>query len=220
MASSGWMRKQLSLMTLLACVAISPLDAAETIPLFNGKDLSGWTFDMKADVDPLTVWEVQDGVLVCHGNPVGVMRTKEVYGDYELIIEWRWAPGSEGANSGLLLHASTPRHRDIWPKCLEVQLKSGDAGDLHMLGETIEIPEGEEARGSETHIPNVTDASEKPLGEWNLMRVKVSGDSILVWINGEKVNEGVKASATRGAIGFQSEGTEIQLRKVELTRLD
>jgi hypothetical protein len=202
---------------LIAATFLSAADGS-VIPLFNGQNLDGWTFDLKEDVEPSTVWSVQDGVLVCIGKPAGVIRTKGAYGDYELTVEWRWPTGSNGGNSGVLLHASSPRQLDIWPKSIEAQLGAGDAGDFWTIGETIEVS-ADRKPPEDRRIVNLTDGSEKSFGEWNTMRIRCEGSSVSVWVNVDKVNEGTRCSATRGAVCLQSEGAEIHFRKVELLPL-
>jgi hypothetical protein len=195
----------------LACAAW----AGESIDLFNGKDLKGWTFDISGKgVKPEQVWSVKDGILVCTGKPAGVIRTEKEYGNYELVLEWRWPKGGKPGNSGCLIHCSEPRNWGPWPKCLEVQLMSGDAGDFWMLGEKIQVA-GKKPKGRRWE--NLTDGSEKPIGEWNTMKIRALGNKVTVWVNGEKVNEGVGCSASKGAICLQSEGGEIHFRKVRLT---
>jgi len=204
------------------CVLLGTLvtvHAAEVVQLFNGRNLDGWTFDVKDDADPKDIWSAQDGILICKGRPAGVIRTEAAHGNYELTLQWRWPAGTERANSGCLIHVSTPRELDIWPKSLEVQLGKGDAGDFWAIGETIEVPP-ERKPASGRRIPNLTDNSERPAGEWNTLRIRCEGRSVIVWVNGDKVNEGMECSASNGAIGLQSEGTEIHFRKVELRPLN
>jgi len=192
--------------------------AGEPVQLFNGKDFTGWTFDISREgVKPERIWSVEDGILVCKGKPAGVIRTEKDYGNYELVVEWRWPEGKKPGNSGCLIHCSEPRSWGPWPKSLEAQIQSGDAGDFWMLGEKIQRP-GQKPKGR--RWPNMTDGSEKPVGEWNTMKIRAEGDKVTVWVNGEKVNEGVGCTATKGAISLQSEGAEIHFRKVELTPLD
>ncbi len=201
---------------VLASVAMfSPMAAVaeESVVLFNGKDLAGWTFD---DGKVADAWSVKDGLLVCTGEPQGAIRTEKDYGNYELILEWRWAAGSDGGNSGLLVHTSTPNEVGIWPKCLEVQLGSGNAGDFWMLGVTTEVA-GAGAQGR--RWTKLVEGAEKDAGEWNVMKVRCEGDAITVWVNDKEVNRGAKTSAVSGAIAFQSEGSEIHFRKVELKPL-
>jgi hypothetical protein len=194
------------------------VSAAESVALFNGKNLDGWTFDIiDPEVKPEAVWSVADGILICKGRPPGVIRTAKDYENYDLAIEWRWAPDKKPGNSGLLVHASTPRDRFVWPKSLEVQLGTGDAGDFWMIGETVTVPN---ASAQGRRWMKRQDSVEKPPGEWNTMRVRCKGDTISVWVNDVLMNEGAGLSTSKGAICLQSEGAEIHFRKVELKPLD
>ena len=67
---------------------------------------------------------------------------------------------------------------------------------------------------------NLTDDSEKPLGEWNTMEIECKGREVKVWVNGDFVNHGSNSTASRGGIALQAEGTEVEFRKVELTLLE
>ena len=66
-------------------------------------------------------------------------------------------------------------------------------------------------------IVNLTDGSEKPLGQWNTMVIECVGDAVKVWVNGDLVNLGTKCTATKGQIALQAEGSEVEFRKLELT---
>lgn len=214
---TGGMKTILLSLSLLATVSLTA-PAAETIQLFNGKDLSGWEFDVKDGADPLDIWSVKDGILFCTGKPAGVIRTKKYYSNYELTLEWRWPEGSKGGNNGCLIHSQSPRELGIWPKSLEVQLASGNAGDFWVIGCTIDVePDRKPAKGR--RILNLTDNSEKPIGQWNTMKILSQDGAVTVWVNGDKVNEGTNCSLKEGAISLQSEGAPIQFRKVELKPL-
>ena len=71
--------------------------------------------------------------------------------------------------------------------------------------------------GKSRRIKNLTDGSERPLGEWNTMVVDALGSSTRVWLNGDLVNDGFNATANQGQIALQAEGSEIEFRKVRLT---
>jgi hypothetical protein len=197
---------------------ISTAEAAEPVALFNGRDLSGWTYHLdKPDVKMEDVWSVKDGVLRCTGHPVGYLITKkDNFANYVLTLEWRW-PG-KGGNNGVLVHVTEPGALGVWPKSLEVQLGSGDAGDFWVIGTTLEI-ENPAGRIEDRRHKNLTDDSEKPLGEWNKMEITCRGDTITVKINGELVNEATKLSQSKGAIALQSEGTPIEFRSIKLKKL-
>jgi len=194
-------------------------DRPKSIMLFNGKDLSGWAFDLaKPDVKMEDVWSVKDGVLHCKGQPNGYIITKRRdFKDYKLTFDWRW-PTGKGGNSGLLLHCSTPRERNIWCKSIEVQLMSGNAGDFIAIGTELKV-ENEKERKDDRRYINLTDDSEKKPGEWNRMVVVCRGNEIIVKINGDLVNHATNTNVAEGAISLQSEGTPVEFRNVKLTPL-
>jgi hypothetical protein len=215
---------QVALAAVFAAVCLT--HAAEPISLFNGKDLTGWTpylWDGDAKKQDTTtpvseVWSVEDGVLICQGTPTGYIRTDKEYEDYRLSLEWRWPAGTEGGNNGVLVHTSTPNALGQWPKSVEVQLFKDNAGDFWVIGTTLEVPNVETRRKGRRHL-NLTDGSEKPIGEWNKMEILCEGDEIKVWVNGDLVNHGTNVNVTRGAISLQSEGAAIHYRNVVLTPL-
>jgi Domain of Unknown Function (DUF1080) len=210
-----------------ASVAVSPVKVA---PLFNGKDLSGWTADVPArDTDRAAPasFVVRDGLLVSLGTPPGHLLTDVSYRDYRLEVQYRF-PG-KGGNCGVLVHASKPRALyQMFPQSIEVQMQSGDAGDFWCIQEDIEVPGMETRRprkdqqkwggaeGDARRILNLTDGSEKPLGEWNTMVVEARGRGLEVWVNGDLVNDGRNATTDQGRIALQAEGTEVEFRKVEI----
>jgi hypothetical protein len=71
--------------------------------------------------------------------------------------------------------------------------------------------------GKARRVRNLTDGSEKPLGEWNTMVIEAVGRAIRVWVNGTMVNDGSDATASRGRIALQAEGSEVEFRKLLLT---
>ena len=230
------MRRTTTAATLLA-LAIGATAAAgqavspnRPIALWNGKDLSNWTADVpKRDTDPSLPdsFVIRNGMLVSLGKPEGHLITKDTYRDYRLEVEYRF-PGKPG-NCGVLIHASTPRALyKMFPKSIEVQMQSGDAGDFWCIQEDIQVPDMETRRprkgtekwggaeGDARRIVNLTNGSEKPLGEWNTMVIEARGNAVKVWVNGTLVNDGFGATASQGRIALQAEGTEVEFRKVEI----
>lgn len=195
-----------------------PAAGGKTVQLFNGKDLAGWDFHLADDSVPMeAVWSVKDGVLHCKGKPSGYLVTKrDDFENYVLTVEWRWP--DKGGNNGVLVHASTPGALGVWPKSLEVQLAAGESGDFWIIGTEIDV-ENEASRRKDRRHLNLTDDSEKPLGEWNRMEITCRGDEVLVKVNGKLVNHATNCSETKGAIALQSEGMPIEYRKVELRPL-
>jgi hypothetical protein len=218
----------LLLLTLLL-VILSCKTADNGQNLFNGKDLAGWHIDVPAlDDNPDTIvpFIVRNGMLVSLGTPGGHLITDESYMNYRLEVEYRFAaaPG----NCGVLVHASTPRALyKMFPASIEVQMEHQNAGDFWCIIEDITTPDMETRRGPKENwggtedklrnIKNLTDNSEKPVGEWNTMVIECVGREIKVWVNGDLVNYGFDCTAEKGQIALQAEGSEVEFRKLLLT---
>lgn len=185
----------------------------EKVLLFNGKDLSNWVFYLKDPaVDPTKVFTVKNGVINISGNPFGYMRTKEPYSDYKLHVEWRWP--SEATNSGVFVNAQPPD--TIWIKCIECQLKAGNAGDFVCMNGA----EMNERKDKSTIVVNkLAASSEKPTGQWNTMEVICKGNTIEVFVNGVLQNKGTNVTVAKGSICLQSEGKDVEFRNVFLANL-
>jgi hypothetical protein len=200
------------------------------IQLFNGRDLSGWKPDIPSrdqNPDAPDSFIVRDGMLVSLGLPRGHLLTDSAYRDYRLEVEYRF-PGKPG-NCGVLVHASRLRAlSSMFPQSIEVQMNHGHAGDFWCIHENIEVPDMETRRprkegqkyggteGDARRILNLTDNSEKPLGEWNTMVVEARGRTLKVWVNGDLVNEGFGSTADRGRLAIQAEGAEVEFRRVQI----
>ena len=207
-----------ALVILFGTVLAAAEKQEKTISLFDGKGLDGWTYHLAdSDAKMEDTWSVRDGMLVCTGRPAGYLLTeKSDFQNYVLSLRWRWKPGSKGGNNGVLVHVSTPGALGVWPKSVEVQLARDNAGDFWIIGTELHV-KNEEGRRRGRRYLNLTDGSEKPLGEWNSMEITCRGDEILVKVNGELVNHATGCNVAKGAIALQSEGAEIHYRDIRLT---
>ena len=185
----------------------------KTVQLFNGNNLNNWAFQLRdASIDPATVFTVQNGVIHITGDPFGYMRTKEVYSDYKLHVEWRWP--EEATNSGVFVHGQQPDA--IWLKCIECQLQAGNAGDfVCMSGADMK----EHVNKSRSWVRKMAESSEKPTGELNSIDVVCKGNTIAVYVNEVLQNKGTEVTVNEGHICLQSEGKDIEFRNVFLTEL-
>ena len=197
----------------------------ESVALFNGKDLTGWThYLVEPDVKMTDVWSVRDGLLICKGEPMGYIATKGKYTNFRLIVEWRWAPGKEAGNSGVLMRITgEPR---ALPKCTEAQLQSGKAGDIYgfhgfqVKGDAARFRTAEnEMIGKLTGVSKIKGNENEP-GQWNKYDITLKDGSLTLLINGEKVNEATGLDIVPGTIGLQSEGGEIHFRTVKIMPMD
>ena len=110
--------KRFFLPTLALCLA-SFATAAEIpkwVDLFNGKDLTGWV-DVNTSPD---TWYVKDGMLICKGKPIGVMRSEKQYENFLLHVEWRHM--EPGGNSGIFAWSDAKPSGNRLPKGLEIQM--------------------------------------------------------------------------------------------------
>lgn len=214
------MRHTLSLTLLLALAAVTTARAAE--PLFNGKDLSDWEhFLVEPAAKMSDVWSVQDGLLICKGEPQGYLCTKRSFTDFKATVEWRWAPDKKPGNSGVLLRL--PKEDRMLPRCYEAQLMNGSAGDIVAFhGLPVAGAEDRTKRiaghklGGDLIAIKKAKAAEKPPGEWNRYEIELKGDRLVLTVNGEVVNEASGCAVAPGRIALQSEGGEIHFRKVEI----
>ena len=133
----------------------------------------------------------------------------------------------------------------IWPKSLEFQIMEGGTGDVILLGGSELSVRGVRKggkRGIQIDRFNKTDLGrqdgwpnhyrapagfrdphnevEKPHGEWNVLEMVADGDRVKYWVNGTVVMEGSDASLFKGKILFQSEGSELFFRNIELRPLE
>lgn len=220
------MKKSLTLILLL----LFPFVLVKgQVSLFDGNSLSGWYMDvpdLQKDSSLRRPFIVRDGLLVSLGTPGGHLISDKSYENYILEFEYRFA-GKPG-NCGVLVHASTPRALyGMFPKSIEVQMMHSNAGDFWCIQEDIQVNDMEKRRGpkenwgisegKERRILNLTDDSEKPLGEWNHMKIKCEADRVIVWVNGVLVNDGYGATAQKGQIALQAEGAEVEFKGLILT---
>ena len=218
---------------LLLIFAVSILSTSVVVgqskSLFNGKDLTGWHIDvpdMDKDKSLKNPFIIRNGMLVSLGTPGGHLITDAIHQNYRLEVQYRFA-GTPG-NCGILVHASTPRALyGMFPKSIEVQLMHENAGDFWCIVEDIRVQDMEKRRGPKDNwgttedklrrITNLTDGTEKPLGEWNDVKIECLNTSVKVWVNGVLVNLGFDCTTQKGQIALQAEGSEVEFKKILLT---
>lgn len=216
---------------LSTALVLATAAAAEEAPkfqdLFNGRDLSGW---VDVNTSPAT-WSVKDGLLVCTGLPIGVMRSEKQYENFILHIEWRHM--KEGGNSGVFVwsEGTAPADRPL-PKGMEVQMLelqwpklnpkpdgtpnhpgyvSGELFGANGLTAIPDNPRGERSMSTEMRC--------KGVGEWNTYVVVCVDGTIKLSINGKFVNGMREASVRKGYLCLEAEGSEIHFRNIRLLEL-
>ena len=194
--------------------------------LFNGKDLTGW---VDVNTSPET-WSVKNGLLVCTGKPIGVMRSDRQYENFILQIEWRHMEA--GGNSGVFLWCDAIPEGNRLPKGMEVQMLELDWVNQHkkkdgtlppiayVQGElfgaggmtaTPENPRGMRSKSLESRCQGV--------GQWNKYVVVAVDGNVKLSINGKFVNGIRDASVKKGYLCLESEGREIHFRNIKIMEL-
>jgi hypothetical protein len=168
---------------------------------------------------PASVWTVADGVMVCKGNPVGYIRTKDDYTNFVLRLEWRFSPVTKQAgNSGVLVRMVG--EDKVWPRSVEAQLHSGNAGDFWNIGDFKMTADAGRTNGRNT---KKTHGAERPIGPdggWNEYEIIVNRGDVILRVNGEELNRATQVEEVPGHICLQSEGAEIQFKSVRLVPLE
>lgn len=202
-------------LALLAVIIAMPARSEEPKPpegftsLFNGKDLTGWKPTGKAEV-----WGAEKGVIYVDKGGGGWLLTEKEFGDFELRVEYKM---SKGANSGVALR--TPTTGDPAYVGMEIQLidDEGWPGKLADYQHT----------GSIYDVVPASKLNNKPIGEWNSIRIVCVGSKVTVEVNGQTVvdanledskeKKGAKhpgLSRAKGHVGFQSYNTRVEFRNI------
>lgn len=217
---------------LAAVLSLTAVPAmAQEVPqfrdLFNGKDLTGWVNVNTAD----DTWSVRDGMLICTGHPIGVMRTDRQYENFLLHIEWRHMEA--GGNSGVFAwsEGTVPEGRRL-PKGMEIQMLELDWVNQHKAKDRTLPPiayvHGElfGANGLKVIPENPRGARSKSIenrckgkGEWNVYDVVCVDGVVKLSVNGKFVNGVRGASVKKGYLCLESEGAEIHFRNIQIMEL-
>jgi hypothetical protein len=184
------------------------------IALFDGTSTKGWTSHLHDNGKQDDVWTIRDGVLICAGKPAGYIRTTGDFKNFVLRLRWRFDPAKGAGNSGVLLRMVGADK--VWPKSIEAQLHSGNAGDFWNIDNYVMTTDPARTSGRNTRK---THANERPLGEWNEYEIIVNRGDVILYVNGEELNRATGVEANAGKICLQSEGAEIHFRDIRLTPL-
>jgi len=190
------------------------------VPLFNGKDFTGWA---RVNCAPET-FRVEDGIIISTGKPTGVMRTERMYENY--VIELDWKHLKPRGNAGLFVHSGAfPAKGTPFTKGHEIQVLDGDStdgtwtghGDVFSIhGATFE-PDRPHPKGWMRCLPSEKRAN--PVGQWNHYRVTVNDGTIKLEVNGREVSGGKKCNPRKGYICLESEGSECHFRNIRIKEL-
>lgn len=165
--------------------------------LFNGKDLTGWK------IYGTEKWYVENGLLVCESGPdkkYGYLATEKFYKNFDITVEFLQ---ESNGNSGLFFRSTIEGTKISGWQC-EVAPQGKDTGGIY---ESY-------GRGWLKQIPDEKENILKP-GEWNKLRLRVEGDRVQSWLNGEPMVDFTdeKIGKANGSIALQiHDGGGIKVR--------
>ncbi|BCS32147.1 membrane protein [Luteitalea sp. TBR-22] len=198
----------------------------EWTPLFNGKDLTGWT---NINTDPDT-WFVKDGMLMTTGKPLGVMCSDKMYENFVLHIEWMHHEA--GGNSGVFIwSAARPSPEGRLPDGLEVQMLEVDWPKLHVKDGVM--PTDDYVHGELFGVGGVQIIPDNPRGprsksiekralpreNWNVYDLVAVDGVAKLSVNGKFVNGIRNSSRRKGYLCMEAEGAPIQWRNAWIMEL-
>jgi len=146
--------------------------------------------------------ETKAPILICRGEPHGYLRTHATFENFDLQLEWRFPKDPKG-NSGILLFTSGEDR--VWPVCLQIQLHQPELGAVFPIG----------GAKSANELPGVETLA-KPANQWNRCDVHCRSEEVTVTINGQLIGTVIGCHPSVGAIGLQSEGSEIHFRAISI----
>lgn len=168
-------------------------DGEGFVSLFNGKDLTGWKglvenpikrakmtsaqlskAQAKADEQMRKDWKVENGLLVFDGTGYDNLCSEKPYGDIEMYIDWMLDPAGPEADAGIYLRG-TPQVQ-IWDTArVNVGAQVGSGGLYN----------------NQVHPSKPLKVADNKMGEWNTFYIKMVGDRVTVYLNGELVTDDV-----------------------------
>ena len=197
------------------------------VPMFNGKDLSGWhglvgnpiiraamkpkelaAKQKEADLKMLNNWSVRDGMIWFSGKGDNLCSVKE-YGDFELYLDWRI---TKDGDSGIYLRGSP--QVQIWDTSRSEAGAQVGSGGLYNNEKNPSAP---------------LKVADNPVGEWNIFRILMTGERVSVWLNGELVTDNVVMENywnraipifEKGAVELQAHGTDLAFRDIFIREIN
>lgn len=181
-----------------------------------------------------------NGVIHCTGQPIGVIRTVNLYTNFEFIAQWRHL--QKAGNSGFYVWATPESIQGLekginapFPSGIEVQVldhgykeqyerQTGKKaewfttnGDVFPVGKSSMNPFPPVAPGGSRSFPRKN--LSKGAGEWNHYYVRCINGEVRLWVNGEEVSGGNHCQPASGYFCIESEGAPIEFKEIKIREL-
>lgn len=183
-------------------------------------------------------WTWKDGLAHCTGEPIGVIRSKKTYANFELVAQWKHL--RSGGNSGIFVWTAESALANLQPGALppggiEVQVldhgyteqyekasgKKADFfttnGDVFPVGTAKMKPFAPVSPAGDRSFPR-KDLS-RGVGQWNHYYVRAINGEIRLWVNGEEVSGGTECDPSTGYLCLESEGAPVEFKELRIREL-
>jgi len=177
-------------------------------------------------------WKVDNDILFCTGNPIGVVRSEHEYENFMIHIEWKhmetggnsgtfiWSKANARANGlpddGLEVQMLDPGYLELMAQKGRTLPDSYISGELFGIGHLKVEHDNPSLNGTRSRS---TELRCKGKGEWNTYDVVCVDGTVKLSINGKFVNGVSKATQRNGYICLEAEGSEIHFRNIKIVRL-
>lgn len=177
----------------------------------------------------------EDGTISCTGQPIGVMRTKKQFTNFELVVEWRH--NKPAGNSGVFIWTIPDSIKALEDKSSERRLPHGievqmldlayggdmpadwytSHGDVFPVGDSKMAPFAPTSPNGIRSFPSAE--TTKPSGQWNHYYVRAINGEVRLWVNGTEVSGGNNCTPATGYLCLESEGSPIDFRNLKIREL-
>ncbi len=221
----------------ISIMSVATADEPKSAALIDGTE-PGWKALGEADFENVNcdadTWTWHDGAVGCTGQPVGVIRSRETFTNFELIVQWRHL--KSGGNSGVFLWSPRESLDSLQPG----QLPHGIECQVldHGYKENYEKETGEKANWFTTHgdVFPVGTSDMKPfppvapdgkrsfpreerslgVGQWNHYYIRAINGEVRLWVNGAEVSGGTGCTPATGFLCLESEGSPVEFRNLRI----
>jgi len=204
---------------LAVLLASAPQEESGFVPLFNGRDLSGWA---NVNCAP-TTWTVRFDMIYSTGKPICELRTARMFENFILELEYQHLDAQGNAGVFVWGDALTAPGQPF-VRAIEIQILDGrntddytSHGDVFAIHGARMTPDRPHPGGWMRSLPSERRA--RPAGEWNHYRITAQNGTIKLAVNGKEVSGGYDISPRKGYIHLESEGGRVLYRNLRVKEL-
>ncbi len=239
---SGILHRTAIVVITILCMQVAGVHGQDLPRAYVDGSGPGWRTLAADDFAPVNgrpdTWSFDDGLIKTTGEPIGVMRTRQTFTNFEMVVQWRHL--ESGGNSGTFLWVPMKALEDLPPDELpdygiEIQMldpgfreqyeeRTGNEGDFFTThGDVFAVGDSELDPFPPTSPNGSRSFPTKDLtrsaGEWNHYYVRAVNGEVRLWVNGEEVSGGNNAEPRAGYICLEAEGAPIEFRNLRVREL-